>query len=114
MLLAHGGPVVDHHFPADLSGAGLMGTLLRTKASVVWLALVVLTVLSWLLGTDHGAGAGWHLCANVVIVAVAVFKVRLIGMYFMGLGDAPFALFTAFDGYCVFLLCLITSMFLWG
>jgi hypothetical protein len=89
-----------------------MRTLVRTNASLAWLVLVALTAVSWALGTAHGFGGDHRLPASLVIIAVAVFKVRLVGLYFMELRDAPLALRAAFEGYCVVLLGLLWGMFL--
>ncbi len=87
-------------------------SLARTKATSVWLLLVGLTVVSWALGTRHLSGGDHHMPASVVLCIVAVFKVRLVGLYFMELRDAPIALRGAFEGYCVALLSLLIGMYL--
>lgn len=90
-----------------------MNTLVRTKASAAWLTLTVLTAFSWALGTEHGF-AGHHVSASLVILAVAVFKIRLIGLYFMELRDAPLVLRTIFESYCGILLVVLATMYLLG
>ena len=45
-------------------------------------------------------------------MVVAVFKIRLVGLYFMELREAPLALRGVFEGYCVALLGLLTGMYL--
>jgi Prokaryotic Cytochrome C oxidase subunit IV len=89
-----------------------MKTLVRTNASVAWLILTALTVVSWALGTQHGFGGGQHIPASLVIIVVAVFKIRLVGLYFMELREAPLALRGIFEGYCVVLLGMLTGMYL--
>jgi caa(3)-type oxidase subunit IV len=86
-----------------------MKSLVRTNASQAWLILIVLTVVSWALGTEHGFGAH-HVPASLVIIAVAVFKIRLVGLYFMELRCAPLALRSMLESYCVILLVLLTGM----
>ena len=90
----------------------IMKTLVRTNASVAWLILTSLTVVSWALGTQHGFGGGQHIPASLVIIVVAVFKIRLVGLYFMELREAPLALRGIFEGYCVVLLGMLTGMYL--
>jgi caa(3)-type oxidase subunit IV len=90
-----------------------MKSLLRSNASLVWVGLIVLTVVSWALGRDHGL-SGHHKAASLVILAVAVFKVRLVGLYFMELKWAPMALRGLFEGYCVVLLALLNCLFILG
>ena len=76
--------------------------------------LCALTIVSWALGTNHGFGAGHHLPASLVILAVAVFKVRLVGLYFMELKMAPTVLRGLFEGYCLGLFGLLTAMFVFS
>jgi hypothetical protein len=66
-----------------------MRTLIRTGSTVAWLGLVALTSISWFLGTDHRFNSANHAWASVAIFVVAVFKLRLVGMYFMELRGAP-------------------------
>lgn len=89
-----------------------MQTLVRNNASIAWLALTALTLISWALGTQHGLGGADHVPASLVIFVVAVFKVRLVGLYFMELREAPLALRGIFEGYCVVLLGLLVGMYL--
>ena len=91
-----------------------MRSVVRTNASLIWFLLCALTVVSWALGTNHGAGDGHHLPASLVIFAVAIFKVRLVGLYFMELKMAPRVLRGLFEGYCLGLLGLLTAMFLFA
>jgi len=89
-----------------------MATLVRTNASAAWLVLTALTVVSWALGTRHGFGTAGHVPASVLIFVVAVFKIRLVGLYFMELRSAPRALRRVFEGYCVALFGLLTGMYI--
>jgi hypothetical protein len=87
-----------------------MTALVRTKASVAWLVLVVLTVTQWAIGTHSIAGLP-PVSAGLVIFVVAVFKARLVGLYFMELREAPLVLRGIFEGYCLALLTLLATMF---
>lgn len=89
-----------------------MTTLLRSNTSLAWAALVVLTAATWTLGT-HGF-AGTQEPTSLVIIGVAVFKARLVGLYFMELRDAPRWLSRGFEGYCVVLFLLLGSMLVLG
>jgi len=91
-----------------------MESLVRTRATGVWFALVIATTISWLLGTDHGLGGDSHTFASVVILMVALFKVRLAGLYFMELRHAPSALRGLFEGYCVLVCGLTIGLYLLG
>ena len=55
-----------------------MRTVIRSQAGLAWLILIALTALSSVLGTDHGLGNG--AAVALVIIFVAVFKVRLVGL----------------------------------
>lgn len=88
-----------------------MRSVVRTNASLIWFLLCALTIVSWALGTNHGLGEEHHMPASLVIFAVAIFKVRLVGLYFMELKMAPTVLRGLFEGYCVALLGLLTAMF---
>jgi Prokaryotic Cytochrome C oxidase subunit IV len=52
---------------------------------------------SSIVGIEQGAGAAST--ATVVLIAVALFKVRLIGIHFMDLRIAPSPLRLIFEGY---------------
>jgi hypothetical protein len=92
----------------------IMRALVQTKASVAWLVLVALTVTQWAIGTHSGVGGPHHVSASLVIFVVAVFKVRLVGIYFMELRDAPVALRGLFEIYCIALLAVLSTMYLLG
>ncbi|MGA8547802.1 MAG: cytochrome C oxidase subunit IV family protein [Mycobacterium sp.] len=86
--------------------------LLRSDASVAWLVLVALTLVSWSLG--HGHGNGPRVSASLIIIVISVFKVRLVGLHFMELREAPWFLRGIFEGYCVALVLLLTTMYVLG
>jgi caa(3)-type oxidase subunit IV len=88
-----------------------MRTLVGTKSSLVWLVLVVLTLIAWFLGTNHGFNSDNHAPASIAIFVVAVFKLRLVGLYFMELREAPLPLRGLFEGYCVVLMMLLIGMY---
>lgn len=90
-----------------------MKLLVRTNASAVWVLLSVLTLVSWLLGSYHCIGENQR-PASLIIVAVAVFKMRLVGLYFMELRCAPSLLRRLFESYCLLLFGLLTVMLLAG
>ncbi len=89
-----------------------MAVLLRTRATAVWAVLVALTTLSWTLGTAHGSGNSDHRLASVVILLVALFKARLVGLYFMNLRRAPTVLRILFEGWCIAVCAATISLFL--
>lgn len=84
------------------------------SATLVWLALSGLTVLSWVLGGSLGFSSGDHTFASLAIIAVAVFKVRLVGLYFMDVRDAPTWLRLLFEGFCTALLATLASVYIFA
>jgi hypothetical protein len=87
-----------------------MTALLRTPATVVWVVLVMATIVSWTLGTTHGMHN--HALASVLILLIALIKVRLVGLYFMELHEAPAALRGLFEGYCIVVCAAVLGTFL--
>ena len=87
-----------------------MMTFLRTPATAVWAVLVAATLASWALGTDrvvHG-----YTVASVAVLIIAFIKVRLVGLYFMELREAPTALRAVFETYCVGVCTIVVLVFL--
>jgi hypothetical protein len=84
-------------------------SLFRARSTVVWVVLVVATLVSWAVGSDHGTGSA----IAVVVLGVAVFKVRYVGLDFMELRQAPLLLRGMFECYCVVLCCVLAGMYLW-
>jgi caa(3)-type oxidase subunit IV len=84
--------------------------LLRTPATAVWVVLILATAATWTLGTSHGLSN--HTLASVVILLIAFVKVRLVGLYFMELRDAPTVLRGLFEAYCAIACALVIGVFL--
>lgn len=84
--------------------------LLRTPATVAWAVLIAATVVSWTLGTQHGFNS--YTLASVVILLIAFIKVRLVGLYFMELRDAPTVLRGLFEAYCIIVCSVVVGVFL--
>ncbi|MGI9126345.1 MAG: cytochrome C oxidase subunit IV family protein [Mycobacterium sp.] len=103
---------MDRHLPVAVPGEVSVQSLIRSRATTVWAVLTLLTVVSWALGTGHGLGGGNHVPASLAIFVVAVFKARLIGLYFMELRAATGYLRGIFEGWCVVLLGLLTGLYL--
>ena len=86
-----------------------LGSLLKSRISIIWLVLIVATLVSWKVGTDHGVHA--HL-ATVIVLLVAFIKVRFVGLYFMELREAPLPLRSIFEGYCIVVCMTLVIMYL--
>jgi hypothetical protein len=84
-------------------------SLLRARSTVVWVTLVIVTILSWAIGAEHAVGSG----VAVVVLALAAIKVRLVGLDFMELRNAPWVLRGIFEAYCIILWMVLAGMYLW-
>jgi caa(3)-type oxidase subunit IV len=89
--------------------AAQLTTLLRSRISLVWLVLIAATLASWKVGTDHGVHAQ---LATTIVLLVAFIKVRLVGLYFMELREAPLPLRVIFEGYCLVVCTVLIIMYL--
>ncbi|BBZ70565.1 MULTISPECIES: cytochrome C oxidase subunit IV family protein [Mycobacterium] len=84
-------------------------SLLRARSTPVWLALILVTILSWMLGAKHETGSA----IAILVLGLAIVKVRFIGLDFMELREAPLILRVMFEGYCVVLWLVLSGMYLW-
>jgi hypothetical protein len=75
----------------------LRARLARDRVTIVWVVLVCATVLSWQLGRERHAHD--RQLVSVVVLLVALIKVRLVGLHFMELRAAPPALRMLLEGY---------------
>jgi len=87
-----------------------MTNLLLNKVSLAWAVLVVLTLAQWMIGSQI-TSSGPHTAAGVVIFVVATFKARLVGLYFMELRTAPWALRGIFELFCLVMLGVLSTMY---
>lgn len=80
------------------------------RLTLVWIALMALTFGSFAVGIEQSTGIAD--LAAIVIIAIALFKVRLIGVHFMDLRVAPVALRAVFEGYvlAVFVALVILDL----
>jgi cytochrome c oxidase subunit IV len=90
-----------------MSGPSALG-FARGRAGVSWLVLIAATLLSYALGAEHGVGSR----VVVVVLAIAAIKVRLIGLDFMELRNAPIPLRAAFEIYCIALWAVLSGLYL--
>ncbi|MGO9103479.1 MAG: cytochrome C oxidase subunit IV family protein [Mycobacterium sp.] len=84
-------------------------SLLRARSTYVWLTLVIVTILSWAVGAEHKVGSG----IAVLVLALAVIKVRFVGLDFMELRTAPAFLRGVFEAYCGILWAVLAGMYFW-
>lgn len=89
-----------------------MTALFRTPATAVWVLLITATGVSWVLGNQHGIHG--HELASVIILLIAFVKVRLVGLYFMELREAPNVLRGLFEAYCLIVCALLLGVFIFA
>jgi hypothetical protein len=76
--------------------------------SAVWAALVILTGVSWAL--NHAIGESARLVETGAILTIALVKVRLVGLDFMDLRNAPRSLRLIFEGYVIALWIMLLAL----
>lgn len=80
-------------------------SLVATRKAVLWLVLVALTIMS--LELFQGvAGGNRHIAAAAVIV-IAFIKVRIVGLDYMEIRNAPRLLRVLFEAWVGTMLMLI-------
>jgi hypothetical protein len=78
------------------------------RVTLVWALLLALTFGSFLVGVEQGAG--FASAAAVIIIGIALLKVRLIGIHFMDLRVAPVALRALFEGYVLLVFVVLVAL----
>jgi hypothetical protein len=78
------------------------------RVTVVWVALLGLTLASFVVGIEQGTGVAS--AAAIVIIGIALFKVRLIGIHFMDLRVAPHALRLIFEAYVLVVFVVLATI----
>jgi len=80
---------------------------LRTTPGGAWGVLMASTIISWWVG-GHGTGA----LATTVVLAVAFFKVQIVGWNFLELREAPLALRFLFSSWCIGVCAVLIGIYL--
>lgn len=88
-----------------------MTDLFRHRSTVVWVALVLATLVSWVLGTP--AGEGVH-AATAGALAIAFLKVRYVGLDFMELRGAAALLRAAFEAWVLLVGGTVVALYVLG
>jgi hypothetical protein len=78
------------------------------RVTWVWVLLLTLTFGSFLVGAEQSPG--FASVGAVIIVGIAMFKVRLIGIHFMDLRSAPHVLRALFEGYVLAVFVVLVSL----
>lgn len=77
---------------------------------LVWAALVVATVASYVLGGEHLIDD--RTLAAAVVIGVGLVKVWLVGLHFMELRHAPLPLRWVFEAYVVITFVVLVVLYL--
>ncbi len=89
-----------------------MQALFRHPAIPAWAVLVVLTIFSLSLAFGVFAeGAEAERIMTCGVLLVAFFKVRLVIMHFMEVGNAPVALRAVMEAWVILVCALLTGMY---
>ena len=78
------------------------------RRTLVWILLLGITFASFVVGVEQGAGAAS--AAAVVIIGLALCKVRLIGIHFMDLRVAPRPLRLIFEAYVLAVFVTLATL----
>jgi hypothetical protein len=84
-----------------------MSALLDRRLTAVWLALMVITVLSWWMSEINGIQLG-----ALLVVVLAFVKVRFVALEFMDLRLTSKRVRTVTESVLV-LLCLVLVLLIW-
>ncbi len=85
-----------------------MASLLISRATLIWIILVVATGMAW--GMGHGIG-GTDV-AGVVIFGISFMKVRLVIREFMEIRGGPVFMRVASDLWLIVICTTLTGLFL--
>lgn len=87
-------------------------SMYQHTAVIAWVVLVMMTILSWWLSLDLTAGIdNAHRYTTTGIFLLAFFKVRLVIIHFMELGNAPLALRALFEAWVVIVCSVLVGMY---
>ncbi|HSV37522.1 MAG TPA: cytochrome C oxidase subunit IV family protein [Nocardioidaceae bacterium] len=80
-----------------------------SRIDLLFGALVGATVLTWLVGVESSAS---HTVAGVAVLAIGFIKLRLVGIHFMELGNAPVVLRSIFEAYAAVAFLVLTILYI--
>jgi hypothetical protein len=78
------------------------------RVTLFWALLLALTFGSFVVGIEQGAG--FASAAAIIIIGIALFKVRLIGLHFMDVRIAPRPLRLIFEGYVLLVFAVLVGI----
>lgn len=90
-----------------------MKSLLWTKETIAWLVLAGLTALAWFGGNEYAVVSHvYYQRITIGLIVLAFFKIRLVVMYFMEIGNAPLPLKALFEVWIVAVPTVMITLFL--
>ncbi len=88
---------------------------IKTKATLIYLCLVFLTIFSWWLADGYTPeNLNTYKYVSIGLLLVACFKVRLVIMHFMEISTAPLLLRAIFEIWVVVVATVTISLYLSG
>lgn len=89
-----------------------MEQVLRQRITVVWFGLVLATLVSWALSSEHVFdSATARTITTMAILGVAFVKVRYVGLDFMELRHAPHALRIVLDVWLLAVYGMLVGLY---
>lgn len=91
----------------------MLSVLRRLRADTqftIWLVLITATAATAVLGLEQAAGGATAI--GIALLTIAFVKMRLVGIHFMELGNAPVALRAIFEGYVLVTFTVLVVLFL--
>jgi len=81
---------------------------MTSRVNLLFGLLVAATVLTWLLGVESSAS---HTVAGLGVLTIGFVKLRLVGMHFMEIGNAPVVLRGIFEGYVAVVFAVLATLY---
>ena len=88
--------------------------LFKNRKVIVWLLLMIATLVSWKLGTDHGLYVDERRIAAFGVMGIAFIKVHFVGADFMEVREAPLLLRLWFAAWVVITLSVVIGIYMWA
>lgn len=84
---------------------------IRSRLTIVWALLTVVTVVSWLTARDGGAAHVVNATVTVTVMLIAAVKTYLVIWYFMEVRHAPRWLKATTGSWAIVLFALLLGFY---
>ena len=92
-----------------------MQKIFNSRVTYVWFFLAALTCLTWFLGDGYDpASPELFKIFSISLLGLAFFKVRLVIMHFMEIGNAPVVLRLIFESWLLVICGILILLYLFG